>query len=224
MADDFPQVTIILNSKFRYNILAKNGSGMSILSNDNHPKKGSTIRVEPIRDKRAIYRIKKFLEDRPRDYCLFVVGINTAFRANELLSIKAKQVMYLQPGDHLDVKQSKTGKYRRVTLNRSAHEAIQKLLESKTFEPDDYIYSGKRGLLTVSTVSTMVKEWCRDAGLRGNYASHTLRKTWGYWQRIDRGTSVPLLMEAFGHATQRQTLDYLGIQAEEISEIYEMEL
>lgn len=197
---------------------------MTVAKNANHPQKGSTIRVEPIRDKKAIYRIKKILEDHPRDYCLFVVGINTAFRANELLSIKTKQVMHLNPGDHLDVKQSKTGKYRRVTLNKTAHEAIQQLLASREFAPDDYIYSGKRGLLQVSTVSTMVKQWCQDAGLRGNYASHTLRKTWGYWQRIDRGTSVPLLMEAFGHATQRQTLDYLGIQSEEISEIYGMEL
>jgi len=51
-----------------------------------------------------------------------------------------------------------------------------------------------------------------------------LRKTWGYWQRMERGTAVPLLMEAFGHATQQQTLAYLGIQADEIAKIYDMEL
>jgi len=45
-----------------------------------------------------------------------------------------------------------------------------------------------------------------------------------YWQRMERGTAVPLLMEAFGHATQQQTLAYLGIQAAEIAQIYEMEL
>ena len=83
---------------------------------------------------------------------------------------------------------------------------------------------GKRGCLTVPTVSTMVKTWCENAGLKGSYGSHTLRKTWGYWQRMERGTAVPLLMEAFGHATQQQTLAYLGIQAEEIAQIYEMEL
>jgi len=33
-----------------------------------------------------------------------------------------------------------------------------------------------------------------------------------------------LLMEAFGHATQQQTLAYLGIQAAEIAQIYEIEL
>lgn len=41
---------------------------MTVAKNANHPQKGSTIRVEPIRDKKAIYRIKKILEDHPRDY------------------------------------------------------------------------------------------------------------------------------------------------------------
>jgi hypothetical protein len=30
-------------------------------------------------------------------------------------------------------------------------------------------------------------------------------------------------MEAFGHQTQRQTMAYLGIQAIEVAEIFEME-
>lgn len=68
----------------------------------------------------------------------------------------------------------------------------------------------------------MVKTWCQHVGLKGKYGSHSLRKTWGYWQRLERGTAIPLLMEAFGHATQQQTLAYLGIQAEEIAQIYEL--
>ena len=63
--------------------------------NPNHPLKGSTIHVEPIRDKTAIKRIKKLLRDHPRDLCLFTLGINTAFRANELLSLQVNQVEHL---------------------------------------------------------------------------------------------------------------------------------
>ncbi|MBD1822884.1 hypothetical protein H6F51_10320 [Cyanobacteria bacterium FACHB-DQ100] len=43
-------------------------------------------------------------------------------------------------------------------------------------------------------------------------------------QHMERGTAIPPLIEAFGHATQQQTLAYLGIQAEEIAQIYELEL
>jgi len=54
------------------------------------------------------------LRDHPRDLCLFVLGMNTAFRANELLSLKVGQVRSLLPGDVLSVKQSKKGKFRQV--------------------------------------------------------------------------------------------------------------
>jgi len=59
--------------------------------------------VEPIRDKKAIHRIKKILADRPRDLCLFTLGINTAYRSNELLSLKVGQVKALRAGDVLGV-------------------------------------------------------------------------------------------------------------------------
>ena len=197
------------------------------LKNPNHPKKGSAIKVEPIRDKKAIARVKKQLRDSPRDLCLFILGINTAYRANELLTIKVGDVRHLQAGDVLTRKQSKTNKYRGVVLNPSAQAAIQTWLCSELGQRltnADYLFTGKRGVLKVSTVSTMVKTWCQNVGLKGNYGSHSLRKTWGYWQRKERGTAIPLLMEAFRHATQRQTLDYLGIEADEIAEIYDLEL
>ncbi len=192
--------------------------------NPNHPTAGSTIKVEPIRDRKAIARIKKILADRPRDLCLFTLGINTAYRANELLSLKVGQVQALRAGDVLDLKQRKTHKYRPVTLNATAVAAIQAWLAIRDLQPEDYLFTGQRGCLTVETMSTRVKTWCQDVGLKGNYGSHTLRKTWGYWQRLERGTAIPLLMEAFGHATQQQTLAYLGIQSDEIAQIYELEL
>jgi integrase len=197
------------------------------IKNPNHPKKGSSTKVEPIRDKKAIDRIKKLLRDNPRDLCLFSLGINTAYRANELLSLKVGDVRHLQAGDVLTRKQSKTKKYRGVILNPAAHLALQTWLNSekgKELGDDDHLFMGKRGVLTVSTVSTLVKIWCQNVGLKGNYGSHSLRKTWGYWQRKERGTAIPLLMEAFRHATQRQTLEYLGIEADEIAEIYDLEL
>ena len=128
--------------------------------NPNHPSLGSTIRVEPIRDKKAIKRIKKLLQDNPRDLCLFTLGINTAYRANELLSIRIGQVRYLQPGDQLNLKQRKTKKFRPVKLNQSAYQAIQGLLQwldrdESTVNEDAPLFMGQRGLLTVSTVSKM---------------------------------------------------------------------
>lgn len=45
-----------------------------------------------------------------------------------------------------------------------------------------------------------------------------------YHQLRINGAPIPLLMDAYGHATQAQTLDYLCVQAEEIQELYDLEL
>lgn len=195
--------------------------------NPNHPRKGAAIKVEPIRKREAIERIKLLLSHKPRDLCLFILGINTAFRASELLSITVGQVEDAKWGDLLEIKQPKTGKYRAVPLNKRAVCAIRHWLDHypaalRWQHPDSplFLSQGRKRALTVSSVNRMVKNWTRQAGLKGNYGSHTLRKTWGYHQRVELDTAVPILMEAFGHQSQKETLDYLGIQPDEVRDIY----
>jgi integrase len=178
--------------------------------NPHRPRKGDSIRVEPIRSKKHIANIKKILADKPRDLCLFTLGINTAFRANELLSIQVGEVRYLGVGDTLTLKQRKTQKYRSVVLNDNVVESIKNHLRDASLSDEDALFTGLRGCLTVPTVNRLVKTWCASVGLQGNYGSHSMRKTWGYWQR-QNGADILNLVEAFGHATQRQTMAYLGL-------------
>ena len=192
--------------------------------NHNHPKKGSTIKVEPIKSKKDIQTIKKLLADKPLDYALFTIGINTNLRASDLLRIRAGQVKGLKANDEIVLNEKKTKKERRINLNKACIEAIQGLLATKEYSAKDYLFMGQRGVLTVPTVNAKVKAWCRAINLKGNYGSHTLRKTWGYHQRVSFGTDLPTLMECFNHSTQKQTLAYLCVQPEEIRNFYENEL
>lgn len=163
----------------------------------------------------------------PRNLCLFVLGINTNLRASDLLRIKVEQVRHLQPGEEITLKEKKTQKQRRINLNRICIEAIQNLLRSKKYADDDFLFLSSRKnkkALTVSSLSTLVKKWCKDINLKGNYASHSLRKTWGYHQRVTFGVGIPELMVCFNHTSQKQTLDYLCIQPEEIKSVYQNEL
>lgn len=206
---------------------------LTFIANPNHPKLGDTIKVEPICTVNAINKIKKALAPSPRNLALFVVGINTAYRASELLSIRLGQVRHLNAGDRLEVKQKKTKRYRAVTLNNGCVTAIQALLhhlddralrmkDLAWIDDESFLFAGKdpRKPLTVPYLNNLVKHWCRQANCKGNYGSHSLRKTWGYMQRTKQATPIPLLMQAFGHATQQQTLGYLCIQDEEIDSIY----
>ena len=189
--------------------------------NYNHPKKGSQIKVEPIRKRKDIDLIKKLLSDKPRDLALFILGINTNLRASDMLRLIVGHVKHLNEGDALEIKEKKTGKSRRITLNKACIESIRGILEADEHQDAEYLFESQRGaVLTVSTVSNMVKGWCKEINLRGNYGSHTLRKTWGYHQRVTFGVDLPTLMVCFNHSTQKQTLDYLCIQAEEIKDVY----
>jgi len=189
--------------------------------NFNHPKKDSMIKVQPIVSLDKIQEIKKMLEDSPRDHCLFTMGINTNLRASDLLQIKVDMVKGKKAGQDIEIKEKKTGKLRRITLNKSVIRVIRELIGSTDYKENDFLFKSQRGaVLTVPAVSQKVKTWCRKAKLKGNFASHTLRKTWGYHQRVTFKRGLPELVLCFNHSTQKQTLDYLCIQAEELKEIY----
>ena len=192
--------------------------------NKNHPKRGSRIKVEPIRDVKDIRAIKKLLDGNPMYSALFTLGINTNLRASDLLRITAGQVRGLKPMDEIELKEKKTGKTRRITLNRACVEALTRLLASRSFDDDMPIFQGERGTLTVPSVNRLVKSWCKAINLKGNYGAHTLRKTFGYQQRVRFGVGLPELMVCFNHSTQRQTLDYLCIQPDEVRSVYANEI
>jgi integrase len=187
----------------------------------NRPQKGDVIKVQPITDKKSIQTIKKLLAGKPRDLALFVIGINTNLRASDLVQLTAGQVRHCtSPGCEIEITEKKTGKVRRITLNKAAVEAVQNLLKANCLSNNDPLFKSQRGqALTVSSIHRLVKSWCRDIGLKGNYGSHTLRKTFGYHAR-QAGVSLPILVELFNHASQKQTMTYLGIQPEEIKDAY----
>ncbi|RBO83451.1 tyrosine-type recombinase/integrase [Marinomonas aquiplantarum] len=193
--------------------------------NTNHPPKGAAIKVSPIRSLDAIQQIKNSLYDQPRNLALFTLGINTAYRANEILSLTVGQVNHLTAGDILDLKQSKNSEYRLAVINHVTETALQNWLacHPRKDDPKAPVFLSQRRrnkALSVAAVNRLVKLWCKDIGLPENYGSHTLRKTWGYHQRIQNQASVAILMRAFGHATEAQTLDYLCILPDEIRSLY----
>jgi integrase len=185
----------------------------------NHPAPGSIITQQPITDKKAIERIKDNLEDHPRNYALFVTGINTAFRAFDLLTLKVGDVR----GNTIRRREIKTGKIREFYLNGAVKSAVAPLIEGR--DDGDFLFPSEMTgyALTVEAFSVMVKIWCFNAGLKGNFASHTLRKTWGYWQRM-AGEPLYKIMDAYGHSSEKTTLIYIGLQPEEMKSMYLREL
>lgn len=193
----------------------------------NRPQKGSTIKAEPIRGLKHIKSIKKLLSDSPRNLAIFTIGINTNLRASDLLKLKVGHMKYLNPGDHFELREKKTRKKRSITINKTVYKAVQALLaEMPDADDDDFLFPSQkgRGALCVPYLNSLVKKWAGLINLRGNYGSHSLRKTFGYIHRTEFNTDIPTLMTMFNHATQRQTLDYLCIQPDEIQDAYLREI
>jgi integrase len=198
------------------------------MKNPNHPPPKALIKVDPICSVRDIKNIKKLLADKPRDLCIFTLGINTNLRASDLLKITIGQVRYVQPEQHYTLREQKTSKDRPITMNKITYDTIQGLLRhlGDDVNDTDYLFQSRKGKgkLTVPTLNNMVKSWCKEIRLEGNYGSHSLRKTFGYIHRTVFNTDIPTLMTLFNHSTQKQTLAYLGIQASEVKDAYMREI
>jgi integrase len=189
----------------------------------NHPKAGDCIAVDPIRKLQDVAEIKDYLKDKPRDLALFITGINTSLRASDLVRLTVGQFRGLKVGDHLLLKVKKTQRNHLVTMNRAVLETVAPLLEAADDQP--VFRSAKTGgALTVPAVHKLVKSWCRDCGLRGNFGSHSLRKTWAFHQLSTFKASEEVISEALGHASVRVTRRYLGIQSEDVQTLYMNEI
>lgn len=167
--------------------------------------------------------IKQLLEEKPRDLAIFTIGINSALRASDILRITLGNVDGLEVGQSFIIREKKTKKVRRVVLNEASHAAIQNYLKvrRKTGPNAPLFLSriGKERAITVSYLNNLVKMWGKKVGVKDNLGSHSLRKSFGYHQRL-AGTSIPILMQAFNHSSQFQTLSCLGIEEEELTEAF----
>ena len=188
----------------------------------NHPKAGSTITVEPIRDLKNIEAIKQYLESRPRDYLLFIMGINNGLRAGDLLQLRAGSFRNVREGDTIPIKEQKTGKPQEIVINKPIKKALVKYFDQLKPEDNQFLFKSRKGdnkPTTVSNVNLLVKKWCKAVNLKGNYGSHTLRKTFGYILRRKYGIGWEIISRRFNHSSPAVTRRYLGIQDDEVNDI-----
>ena len=128
--------------------------------------------------------------------------------------------------DEIEIREIKNKKPRRISLNAACVETIDAAIAAAGDPPDhEPLFQGQRGGGSkVPSIVNLVKGWCKKINLQSNFGSHTLRKTFGYQQRVNFGVGLPELMVSFNHSSQRQTLDYLCIQPGEVKNIYSNEI
>lgn len=174
--------------------------------------------VQAIKDRRHITAIKNALHGR--DLLLFTIGINVGLRISDLLLLKVGDV---REKDADTLTEGKTQKKRTVTLNDSVKHAVATLIPEDASD-DDYLFPSRKGDKPIGRVQAyrILNAAIVRAGLSDVYTSfgaHSLRKTFGYFA-YESGIDITLLMRVLNHSSSRETLRYIGIEAEEVADVY----
>lgn len=167
--------------------------------------------VQPIKNKRDIERMKQSLNGR--DLLLFILGINTNLRISDLLRLTREDIV----DNAIVLVESKTGKTKRIHLGDNTIAQIKPLL------PDTgTLFPSRKGGKPISRQQAWrtLNAAAERARLNIEFGTHSLRKTFAY-HAYKQGVDLALLMRILNHSSQRETLRYIGIETEDITNVYD---
>ena len=185
------------------------------------------MEVAPIRNTEKILEVREFL--RQKGSChelLFVMGINTALRIGDLLSLSIGDVTD-DEGKVLKViclKEHKTGKQKQLPVNDSLKNALSGYLVKYSSRKRNapLFFSQKGGVMSRTHAWRILKAAGEAVGLQ-NIGTHSLRKTFGYHVYKNSDENIGLLQKLLNHSSVKDTLQYIGIDREKMDNTY-MEL
>ena len=201
---------------------------MTILKSDGVKKAEAVSPIKRPKDLKKVYSYLK--EYNIRNFAIFVVGVNVLLRAGDLLSLKWSDILdeKLTIKSRIYIIEEKTKKRREVRFNEDARSSLQLYKDSLTeINPQGYVFKSRKGPgpITVKTLHRIITETCEELGVKGNFGTHSLRKTGAYFVYInnvaDNPTIIAYLQKILNHSSQATTLRYIGIESEEIDDIFD---
>lgn len=183
-------------------------------------KRGENVEfVQPIRNRKKIESIKKYLSGNKRNLLLFTLGINTALRVSDLLELKFKDVVdeKMQPLSHIKLKETKTGKNNMIAISKGSKKLIGEYCkENFKGNMNEYLFTSRKGYnqpIKRQMAWKIIKEAAEEVGV-DDIGSHSLRKTWAY-HSYKAGTDIVIIQDMLNHSSPAVTLRYIGITQDE---------
>ena len=188
--------------------------------------------AQPIKKTRDLENFKNYYKEiKPncRNRLLIILGLNTALRISDLLSLKWKDIYNFEKEgykDHIIITEQKTGKMSQIYINSSVLNALKDYEEhlkqnNETIDSNTYLFnhSNKNMAISRSQAFRIVKEAAEYYSISGVISCHSLRKTFGYhaWKQ---GASPTLLVTIFNHSSFNITKRYLGIEQDDKDRIF----
>ncbi len=176
-------------------------------------KKEEIKDVQPIRDLKLLDDMKWSLKRHcsERDYILFLLGINTGLRVQDLLSLKIKDI---KGKKKIVVMEGKTVKPRTIHLSNIYDELSSYI---KTLEGTEWLFPSRKGDKAITRIQAyrQLNKASAMVDVVDGIGTHTMRKTFGYWH-YKQFKDVAQLQMILNHSHPSITLKYIGITDEQI--------
>ena len=189
--------------------------------------------AQPIRSTEDLNNFKKYyteIHPNKRNQLLIIIGLNTALRISDILSLKWEAVYDFdqkQFKSHIILVEQKTEKNTMIFMNKNIQEILAEYKEymsaqGKNVRRYQYIFrtNGKNAPISRTQAFRIIKEAAEYNHIPGIISCHSMRKTFGYhaWKQ---GVSPVLLMNIFNHSSYQITKRYLGIEQDDRDTIFE---
>ena len=192
--------------------------------------------------------MKKLLKQQSlRDFCLFVVGINSGLRISDLLKLRICDV--IENGklkDRITLREKKTNKFKDFPLSEKTKQALKEYLKTRDYSDNEPLFISRKrnraeaetacdeqdvnavkrevsrenkGFLLRQQAYKIINSVAKSVGIREKIGTHTLRKTFGY-HAYNNGYDITLIQKLFNHSSPSVTLRYIGITQEELDDVY----
>jgi integrase len=152
-----------------------------------------------------------------------MVGISSALRISDILSLKVKDVWNgRMPVEYVDLHEKKTGKYKRFPVTPNLSKAIKEYMAEYDGKSDDFLFVSRVGQnkpITRQYANLMLNNACDMVGIIEPFGSHGMRKTWGYWA-FKQGISIDYISIALNHRSISETKRYLGLLQQDLDNVY----
>lgn len=184
--------------------------------------------VEAVKTAQQRNQIEAHLTEHGQIYAdIWKIGVNTALRISDLLSLRMTDVKSLDPKQpSLKLKEQKTGKIRKIVINRAALTVMQRRLKSypknKWLFQSEALNLGRRHpaqAINRRSVSRVFEQVGQRIAPKVALGTHSMRKTRGYAMH-KAGRTIESIAKVLNHSSPSVTMRYIGLVQQDIDESY----
>lgn len=172
--------------------------------------------VEPIKNIDHLKKLEEYLRKKSqRDLLLFTIGTNCGLRISDIVALNVGDV---RSKTHIQIKEKKTGKFKKFPINAKLKPMFYEFTKGKRSNEPLFTTIFKNRMNRFAAYY-ILKTACGAVKLQEKIGTHTLRKTFGY-HHYQKFKDVAILQKIFNHSNPQTTLRYIGIEQDEIDDSY----